>query len=226
MNSVATSQSSVQSQFIVPIRTSYLFVLLSLASLVLAWASNEMLFTRETLAAMAGTAANSYQVDLQYESLRQHAWIGYIVSPIQTAIRIVFTALLLQLICLLTGVEARFFALFRVAAFGFIILLLGSILQLIWISQVPGAIEQASLGIVPDSVAAWVKSVADLPIGLRLSLNRISVTALLWILLLIYGLRRAVQMRLSTATVVTCTTWFIVNLLNVLAAALASEQVT
>ncbi len=179
--------------------------------------------SRETLAALAGSTANTYQVELQYETLQRYAWLSYLTAPAQTAIRIFITTLLLQMICLFFGIEARFSPLLRVAAFGFVALLLGSIIQIVWVSQFPTAIEQASLGIVPDSIAALMERIAGFPTLLRLTLNRISATSLLWILLLVYGLRQTIHMRPATAVAVASATWTLVSVLHIAVATFAEQ---
>lgn len=210
---------------LLPVNTVYLFVLLAIASVGLVWANNEFVMTRESLASLAGSAIQSYQIDLQYQTIQRYAWWGYVAAPLQTAARVAFVALVIQLACLLGAIEIRFGRLFRIASVAFVATLIGSVLQIIWIARTPSAIHQASLGIVPDSLAAWIGVSTGAPSLFALLLNRFSLTSLLWILLLLWGLKRSTNLRGSTATVIVIAVWAFVCAMQVGTSMLASRLV-
>lgn len=198
------------------ISTVHLFGLLILASLALVWATNEFVMTKEVFIALADNPQNTFQVDLQYDTVQRMSVWGYAMAPVQTAFRIGIVALLAQMICLLGGVEIPFGRIFRVSATAFWATLFGSMLQILWIAKQPGtAIHRASLGIVPDSLAAWFTHLNEVPSWQYLFLSRASITSLLWILLLYWGLRETNRLRPAGAAVVTAATWLIVSALSV-----------
>ncbi len=198
------------------IRTAYLFAVLVTFSTLLVWANNEFVMTKEVFQALAGNPGNTTHLDVQYEAVRRMSVWGYAIAPIQTAFRISLVTLIVQMTCLLGGVEIPFGRLFRISAVAFAATLFGSFLQLFWIVLQPvAAIDQATLGIVPDSLAAWLSVSSDIPLLVYLSLSRVSITSLLWMLLLYWGLRETNRLKAWGATMVAVSTWGIVSALQV-----------
>lgn len=192
--------------------TVRLFGLLTIVSLALVWANNEFVMTREVLQALTGHQQLADQLDMQYEAVRRMSTWGYAMAPFQTAFRITFVALIIQMICLLGGIDIAYRRLFRVSAIAFWATLFGSLLQIFWITLQPTtAITQASLGIVPDSLAAWIGTTGTSPSAFYLLLSRVSITSLLWMLLLYWGLRETYRLKLVGAATVTAVTWCIVS---------------
>ena len=75
--------------------------------------------------------------------------------------------------CLISGIEIAYRRLFRIAGVAFGALLFGSLLQVLWITLQPAeAVTRASLGIVPDSVAAWFAPTTEVPPLVYLLLGR------------------------------------------------------
>ncbi len=210
-----------------PLRTRYLFSCLVLVSLVLAWANNEFVMTREVFYAIAGNPQNTVQTDAQYGIVQSmNAW-GYAMAPIQTAIRVGFVALIIQMVCLLGSVEITFGKLFRVSAVAFGATLFGSFLQILWVVRQPvTSITRATVGIVPDSLTAWFGAASVSPSLLHLALNRVSITSLLWILLIYWGLRETKRFNIAGAAMVTTATWIITSALHVGTSLVARELVS
>jgi hypothetical protein len=197
------------------ISTGVLFGLLVLASLILVWANNEFVMTKEVFLALAGDQQASYQVETQYETIRRMTVWGYGFAPLQTAFRIGFVALVAQMVCLLGGIEIPFGRVFRISATAFWATLFGSLLQILWIAKQPAAaITRASLGTAPDSMAAWLLPQYEAPSLLYLVLSRASITSLIWMLLLYWGLRETRRLRHTGAAVVTTATWVVVSTLS------------
>jgi len=198
------------------VRTIYLFGVLTIVSLALVWANNEFVMTKGVLNALAGNPQNSFQVDMQYETIRRMTAWGYVLAPIQVACRIGCVALVVQMICLLGGREIPYGKMFRTSAIASGATLFGSLLQVFWITQQPAtAITQASLGIVPDSLAAWFGTTNTAPSLLYLLLSRVSITSLLWMLLLYWGLRETNRLRAVGAATATAITWVVMSGLQV-----------
>ena len=194
------------------VKTIYVFGLLTVLSTMLVWANNEFVMTKDIFRALAGHSQNLVQVDMQYETVRQMNTWGYVFAPVQTAVRIGFVAVIVQMTCLLGGKEIPFGKIFRISAVAFGATLFGSLLQVFWVVRQPvAAITQASLGIVPDSLAAWLGTTSTDPSFLYLLLSRVSITSLLWMLLLYWGLRETSRMRCFGAATATVVTWCIVS---------------
>lgn len=198
------------------IRTVYLFGILTVVSLALVWANNEFVMTKDVLSSLTGNPQNTVQLDMQYETVRRMSLWGFAMAPLQMLFRIGVAALVVQIACLLGGKEIPYGRLFRISAVAFGAILFGSCLQILWIARQPAvAITRASLGIVPDSLAAWIGTSSDAPTLLYLVLNRASVTSLLWMLLLYWGLRETNRLRAVAAATVTAITWLVMSGLQV-----------
>ncbi len=198
------------------VKTIYLFGMLSIASMALVWANNEFVMTKEVLFALAGNPHNTILVDAQYETVRFWAAWGYAVAPLQTALRIGFVALIVQITCLLGGSELPYGRLFRISTVAFGATLFGSLLQILWIARQPvTAVMQVSLGFAPDSLAAWFGTTSTSQPFLQLVLGRVSITSLLWMLLLYWGLRETNRLRIVGAVTVTGVTWCVISAVQI-----------
>ncbi|MFC1639557.1 hypothetical protein ACFL3B_02185 [Gemmatimonadota bacterium] len=210
-----------------PVKTIYVFGLLTILSTMLVWANNEFVMTKEIFRALAGNTQNSFRVDMQYETVRRMNDWGYVFAPVQTTLRIGFVALIVQMTCLLGGKEIPFGRIFRISAIAFGATLFGSLLQIFWIVRQPvTAITQASLGIVPDSMAAWLSTTSAAPSLLYLLLSRVSITSLLWMLLLYWGLLETNRLRWFGAATATAVTWCIANAVQIGASLFVRELVS
>ena len=204
MSDTLNSHSTVCRPIQPHVGTVRLFGLLTAVSLALVWANNEFVMTTEVFQALIGHPQLSGQVDMRYETVRSMSVWGYAMAPFQTAFRIGFVALIVQMTCLLGGIDIAYRRLFRVSAIAFGAILFGTLLQIVWIARQPvAAVTQASLGIVPDSIAAWFAASSDVPSILYLLLSRVSITALLWMLLLYWGLRETERLRRTGAAAAT-----------------------
>jgi hypothetical protein len=171
--------------------------------------------TREVIGALAGHTQNSIQIDTQYETIQRMRVWGYVFAPIQNAFRICLVTLVIQMMCLLCGIEISFGKIFRIATVAFGALLFGSCLQIFWILlQSAEELTRASLGIVPDSLAAWFVTADDSPSFLYLVLSRVSITSLLWMLLVYSGLRETKQVKPVQAAAVASGTWTVVSMFH------------
>lgn len=199
-----------------PVSTAQLFGIMTIVSLALVWANNEFVMTKEVLLALAGDPQNTIQVEMQFAAVQQmHVW-GYVFAPLQTALSICFVALVIQMMSLLGGIEIGFGKVFRISTSAFGAILFGSLLQIVWIVRQPThAVSRASLGIVPDSFAAWFGTSNELPSFFYLVLSRMSITSLLWMLLIYWGLRESDRLKPMGATITAVGTWAIVSALHV-----------
>ena len=204
-----------------------LFLTLASFSIVLVWANNEFVMSKEVFHTLAGSADHSFQAEMQYEAVRRSRVWAYVLAPIQTGFRIGVVALLIQMMCLFGGIEIGYGKLFRIAAVAFGAVLFGTVLQTLWIALQPTeAATQASLGIVPDSLAAWFTSSTEMPLLVHLILSRFSITSLLWMMLLYWGLRETDRLQQTEAGFVTVSTWAALSALKVGATLFARELVS
>lgn len=186
--------------------TWQIFALLAATAGVLAWVNNTLVMTPDVYRHLLGDQLEKHRIDEQVAAIRRFAVWGYATIPIQVAVRVGVTALLVQMFCLLGMIELPFRYAFRAAALAFIANLYGSAVQLLWIAQRdPSTVDAATLLVVPDSLSAVFSSAGGS--WLPLLLNHLSLSQALWAVLLFLGLVGTKRLRRWQAAAVVAGVW-------------------
>jgi hypothetical protein len=195
--------------------TWQLFGLLVVASAVLAWAENEFVMTPEVYRNILGSQLGAERIDAQIDMLSRFRGWSYLTIPGMLWLRVAFIALLVQMFCLLGTIEIRFGRLFRIAAIAFISNLVGSANRLVWlVRQEPSAIDAASLGVMPGSIAAFFLETPSGASGFYTVLSQANVFELGWVGLMVLGLTGTRRVGTTGAVLVTGGVWALVTFLQ------------
>jgi hypothetical protein len=195
--------------------TWQLFGLLVVASAVLAWAENEFVMTPEVYRNILGSQLGAERIDAQIDMLSRFRGWSYLTIPGMLWLRVAFIALLVQMFCLLGTIEIRFGRLFRIAAIAFISNLVGSANRLVWlVRQEPSAIDAASLGVMPGSIAAFFLETPPGASGFYTVLSQANVFELGWVGLMVLGLTGTRRVGTTGAVLVTGGVWALVTFLQ------------
>src|SRR5690606_12460155 len=97
------------------IATWQLFIAFSILSIVLAWAEQEFVMTREVYQRLLEPRLADEQIDAQFDLVRRYAVWGYLTLPLFLLARVAGVALVMQMICLVAAREVPFRVLFRAA---------------------------------------------------------------------------------------------------------------
>ncbi len=198
-----------------PLRTWQLFGLLVVASVVLAWAENEFVMTPEVYHNILGSQLEAERIDAQIDMLSRFRGWGYLIIPVMLWLRVAFIALLVQMFCLLGTIEIPFGRLFRIAAVAFIADLVGSANRLVWLArQGPSAIDVATLGVMPGSIAALFLEPPQGASGFYTVLSQVNGFELGWVGLMVLGLMGTRRVGTGGAVLVTGGVWALVTFLQ------------
>ncbi len=197
------------------LRTWQLFGLLVVASAVLAWAENEFVMTPEVYRNILGSQLEAERIDAQIDMLSRFRGWGYLTIPVMLWLRVAFIALLVQMFCLLGTIEIRFGRLFRIAAIAFIADLVGSANHLVWlVRQGPLAIDAATLGVMPGSIAGFFLERPQGASGFYTVLSQVNMFELGWVGLMVLGLTGTRRVGTAGAVLVTGGVWALVTFLQ------------
>lgn len=197
------------------LRTWQLFGVLIVASAMLAWAEDKLVMTPEVYHNIFGSQLEAERIDSQIDTLSRFRGLGYLAIPVMLWVRVAFVALLVQMFCLLGTIEIRFGRLFRIAAVAFVADLVGSANRLVWlVRQDPSAIDAATLGVMPGSLAAFLLEPPHSASGLYTVLSRVSVFELGWIGLMVLGLTGTKRVGAAGAVLVAGGVWGLVTFLQ------------
>ncbi len=197
------------------LRTWQLFGLLVVASAVLAWAENEFVMTPEVYRNILGSQLDAERIDAQIDMMSRFRGWGYLTIPVMLWLRVAFIALLVQMFCLLGTIEIPFGRLFRIAAVAFIADLVGSANRLVWLArQGPSAIDVATLGVMPGSIAALFLEPPQGASGFYTVLSQVNGVELGWVGLMVLGLMGTRRVGTGGAVLVTGGVWALVTFLQ------------
>ena len=197
------------------LRTWQLFGLLVVASAVLAWAENEFVMTPEVYRNILGSQLDAERIDAQIDMMSRFRGWGYLTVPVMLWLRLAFVALLVQMFCLLGTIEIQFVRLFPIAAIAFVADLLGSANRLVWlVRQGPSAIDAATLGVMPGSIAGFFLQRPQGASGLYTLLSQVNMFELGWAGLMVLGLTGTRRVGTAGAVLVTGGVWALVTFLR------------
>ncbi len=198
-----------------PLRTWQIFGLLVVASAVLSWAENEFVMTPEVYRKILGSQLEAERIDAQIDMLSRFRGWGYLAIPVTLWLRVAFIALLVQMFCLLGTIEIQFGRLFRIAAVAFIADLVGSANRLVWlVRQGPSAIDAATLGVMPGSIAAIFWEPPQGASGFYTVLSQVNMFELGWVGLMVLGLTGTRRVGTAGAVFVTGGVWALLTFLQ------------
>ncbi len=198
-----------------PLRTWQIFGLLVVASAVLSWAENEFVMTPKVYHNILGSQLDAERIDAQIDMLSRFRGWGYLAIPVTLWLRVAFIALLVQMFCLLGTIEIQFGRLFRIAAVAFIADLVGSANRLVWlVRQGPSAIDAATLGVMPGSIAAIFWEPPQGASGFYTALSQVNMFELGWVGLMVMGLTGTRRVWSAGAVLVAGGVWALVTFLQ------------
>ncbi|HET6763646.1 MAG TPA: hypothetical protein VFH27_08235 [Longimicrobiaceae bacterium] len=198
-----------------PLRTWHLFAAVSLVSMALAWANNHWVMTREVYHRVLGGQLDASRIDAQFDLMRQMSTWGYVAVPLIIALRIGLVAMTSQMVALLGGVEIPLRQTFRAAAWGFVAVLYGSGVRVMWLArQTADGLDAHTLSVTPGSLAAVLLPAEQSASLLYVMLSLVSVWELGWAVALGVSLARTGRIGRGGAAAVTLATWALLTLLQ------------
>jgi hypothetical protein len=187
---------------------------LAIATVATGWFINETIFTRDTFHHLLDARLDASRVDAQFDLLRQIQRWGYIGTPVFLAARLALVALTLQLFLLLTE-DVPFRRVFHATAWAQLAVCAGGVARAVYLTMIPSSeISQATLAVIPGSVASVVFYPQDYQRPLYGLLSTVSLFELAWCVILVVALRHVARVRLRASVVATTGVWLLLATLQ------------
>lgn len=197
------------------LKTAYLFLAVSAATVAVTWFFNTFVMTREVYHTLLGDQMEAERVDQFFNLLRQRTYWSHGLIPLVVVVRVGFVALLLQLVLLLMAIETPLARLFRCALWAFAVLLVEAAARALSLSFMTGGqITQTVLSTNPVSLGYWVLSSRE-PSELAIALAPVTLTEAAWLLILIVLLTETAGLRMKTAAIAAASVWLLSALVQV-----------
>ena len=175
--------------------TSTLFLLAVLGVLLNTWLANEILLDRQVFHRLLDEQIEAYRIDELLIVMRRLTVWNYVLAPLLLALRLLLSALFLQMPLVFRLLEVPFARLFHIVTVAFFALLLLMFVKTLWLASLPNsAIDESTLSLVPVSLAALVNRYRYSPQALGF-LGNFNLSELAWCLIVTAGLR--VESRLT-----------------------------
>lgn len=186
--------------------TAAAFAVLVAASAVTTVVSNRSLLTAQVLTQVLPARAN---VDPIMAMIHRIQFVSVVASPVVWGGRLLFLALLVQLMCLLDSVELPFAQAFRAVTVASYASVLAAATRLGFLLFAVGVahIDAHALQIVPTSVASLVMAPDDPRRLLYECLSRVSLWELAWVGLLAAMLTTSARVPRRQAALIAAMTW-------------------
>jgi hypothetical protein len=193
----------------VPTRRTGLWLIIGLVIVTTAtgWFINERIITRDVFHQLLDARLDTSRVDSQFDLLRQIEVWGYLATPLILLVRLTAVALTIQLFLLLTR-EVPFRKVFLATAWAQLAMCAAGIERAFYLALLPsGDISQATLWVMPGSLASLILYPEDIQRPVYAMLSLISVFELLWCAILVIVLRRVARVSTVAAVGATVGTW-------------------
>ena len=185
----------------------WLLVALTLITVGTAWFIDEAIFTRDVFHQLLDGRLDSNRVDAQFDFVRQIQRWGYVATPLLLLIRLTVVALTVQLFLLLSE-EVAFGRVFLATAWAQLAVCAAGISRVVYLVMLrPGEISQATLAVIPGSLASVLMYPQDHQQPLYALLSLTSVFELAWCVILFVALRQIARVARRPALVATAGVW-------------------
>ena len=188
--------------------TRHLFLIVVLASLAVAWATNEFVMTRGVYHNLLRSQLDALRIDQNFDLTRRYAVWGYVLMPLVLWARIALVALFVQMIGLVALIEIPFRELFRAATWAFYGVIYGNVIGVLWLVRVGEAnIDAAAMNVTPGSLAHFFMPAQESPSLLYGLASQLNPWELIWALILFIALRATRRIGTAGAAILVGVVW-------------------
>lgn len=107
----------------ITVKTWQLFLIITVLSLLLSFAFQKSIMTREVFYNLYGSQMEEYRIDDYFSMMQKFQIWGYVATPLIIWLRIAFVAFLIQLPFMLKYIETPFKDIFRIVTIAYFVLL-------------------------------------------------------------------------------------------------------
>jgi len=186
MNNTFAFENNKQKE--VNIKTWQLFLIITVLSLLVSFAFQKFIMTREVYYTLYGGQMEKYRIDDFISLIRKLQIWGYIATPLIIWLRIAFVSFLIQLPFMLKYIELPFKDIFRIVAIAYSVFLAADVTRFFYLYfQQSGNISFDMLSFIPLSITNFLdkSNYSDLSFAF---LSKINLFELLWGVVVYIGL--------------------------------------
>jgi hypothetical protein len=192
------------------IKNWQIFILLVTLDFLQEAITNNFVFTKETYHILLAPKMESYQIDNIFIIMKRNSTYSYLFIPVILLIRILTVTMLIQLFFLFGRMELKLKEVFRIASYGVIILLIGSLVKSIWLMSIPR--EQLTIKMfshMPLSLTNLVNpyKMDHIMVGL---FNSINIFEILWILTIGFLIKLLYNIKFTKSVIYSLGVWVLV----------------
>jgi hypothetical protein len=173
--------------------------------------ANKFVLSPQVLEHLTVRAGGMVLTPDQVEDLQHLELLSYGLLPVLLTLRVASTALVLQLITMLSNAEFSYRRLFRASLWGFTVVLYGVFGQTLRLDLLGADLTMWGLSVVPDSLAALIMSPPHAASIGYAALSLLNLHGLLWIGILFAYFRLECRIVPSTALLIPLCAWAIIS---------------
>lgn len=202
-----------QDQMLPRARTWQIYLCWVALTIGIGWFAQHSVLTRELYHKLLGGQLESGRIDALFDAARATSMWGYLLAPLTVAVRCAFVVMVLQLVLLIEGVETPAKPIGRIVLLAYGAVVWQQATKILYLATLRSdQISDASFSVTPGSVNAFLP-ISDYQSPLFALLGAVSGFELAWVLIVSWGLSRAVPMTFPKAFARTFGVWIILTLL-------------
>lgn len=170
------------------IKTWYLLLIITVVSILISFAFQKIIMTREVYYSLYGSQMEDYRIDDYVSMILKFQIWGYLSTPLIIWLRIAFVAFLIQLPFMLKNIEIPFRDIFRIVTIAYFILLSEDVVKIFYLYfKPPEQITIDSLNFIPLALTSFLEKNNYSVLSFSF-LSKFNLFELLWCIVVYFGL--------------------------------------
>jgi len=197
------------------IETWQLYLLITISSIIVSFAFQKFIMTREVYYTLYGSQLEDYRIDDAINFMQKFQIWGYIATPFIVWLRLAFVAFLIQLPLILKFIEIPFREIFRITTLAYLIIFSADIVRFLYLYFLPSqSITAETLIFIPLSITNFLnkENYSELAFSV---LSKINLFELLWGYIIYRGLYKTSKLEKIDAGLIVFGVWLGIIVLSV-----------
>lgn len=197
------------------IETWQLYLLITISSIIVSFAFQNFIMTREVYYTLYGSQVEDYRLNDAINLMQKFQIWGLIATPLIIWLRLAFVAFLIQLPLILKFIEIPFREIFRIATLAYLIIFSADIVRFLYLYFLPSkSITAETLIFIPLSITNFLnkENYSELAFSV---LSKINLFELLWGYVIYRGLYKTGKLEKIDAALIVLGVWIGMMVLSV-----------
>lgn len=197
------------------IETWQLYLIITISSVLLSFAFQKFIMTREVYYTLYGSQLEDYRIDETINFIQKFQIWGYVATPLIVWLRIAFVAFLIQLPLILKFDEIPFREIFRTASFAFLVIISLDMMRFFYLYFLPPqSITAETLTFIPLSITNLLNKENYSALAISV-LSKINLFELVWGYVIYRGLYKTGKLEKIDAALIVFGVWIGIMVLSV-----------